>query len=131
MTYWGPSSSFSSSRFISCKVSLTGGVLYHDGYDEDFFCITDCLFKNNYAEFHNGSVPENIRGGGAFEDYGTSTYKSHYLFTFFTQNRAPNGAGHDISKPNRALTEENVTYCFTTTSAGALWSGGKYANWLP
>ena len=125
-----PSYKIASSIFLACETSSTGGGLYNNNYGTAPITIKNSLFKGNTALYSN-TGSSGIRGGGALEDYGTGSYESHYLFSFFNQNRAPNCVGHDIAKPNRSLPEENVIQCFTTTSAGALWSGGKYANWLP
>ena len=125
----GPSSHTSSCVFLCCEVSYSGGGIYNNHNTAPPITISNSLFKGNTALYSN-ATGDGVRGGGGFEDYGTGSYESHYSFSFFTENSAPNGAGHDITKPNRALTEENVTHCFTTTEEHAIWSGGQYVNWL-
>ena len=131
ITYMGPSSSLSSSRFISCTASQSGGGLYHDSeIQSSDFTLSDSLFVGNNANY-NG-----LRGGGACEDYRSNSYSSHYFFSFFTRNTAPFGNGNDISVQLYSFSESNVTHCFTTRLTDSFWNCGSYhttegKNWLP
>ena len=128
MTWMGPTSSVSSSRFICCMALVSGGGLYHDGYNSDTICISDSLFTNNKAN----SNTDGTRGGGAFEDYRTYLYTSKYSFSLFTGNTAPSGVGNDISVILTALSGSPITHCFTTTRTKSFWNKNSYVNnWLP
>ena len=137
MTFCGPTSSVSSSRFILCTSSRSGGGMYHNSnLDSDFLSLSDSLFISNSAEFHNGSGSQNIRGGGAFEDYRSNTYTSQYSFSFFFGNTAPNGVGNDISINTNILSLNNIIHCFTTTTENSFCNSGSYQtteglDWLP
>ena len=128
--FYGPSSTFISSRFISCASYLAGGGIYYDCTSNSaLFCLSDSLFAHNTAE-SNGNP---LRGGGAFEDYRYYLYTSKYSFSFFTENTAPNGKGNDISIYNNELHTENIQHCFTTTTSHSLCNTkyDGYDNWLP
>ena len=80
MTVYGPTSSISSSRFISCSAQRFGGSMYHDSKTaQGTLILSDSLFTNNKADSQTNSS----RGGGAFEDYRANIYKSKYSFSFF------------------------------------------------
>ena len=133
MSFYGPTSSVFSSRFISCTASQSGGGMYHDGYTTDSLYISDCIFTNNCAEYKNNSDSYQTRGGGAFEDYRTTTHTSQYSFSFFASNISPSGVGDDISIHDKELSMSSIQHCFTTTASHSLWNK-KYTgfeNWLP
>ena len=127
-TYYGPSSTTLSNKYISCYAYSVGGGLYHDGNSSDFISLSDSLFTNNKAN----SDSDTSRGGGAFEDYRKNAYTSKYSFSFFTGNTAPNGVGNDISVILTALSGSPITHCFTTTSTNSFWNNYRYElGWLP
>ena len=133
MTYFGPYSQLSSSRFISCAASQTGGGMYHEGNSPDYIILRDSLFTDNHAYY--AEYRDNTRGGGAFEDYRSHNYDSTYSFSFFTGNTAPTGVGNDISIHDNKLDAEHIIHCFTTASSDSFWNNGTYTdsqsrNWL-
>ena len=126
MTFYGPTSSLSSSRFFSCD-AVVGGALYHDCKTvSGSLSIADSLFKECHASFTSN------RGGGAIEDFRSSGYSSKYQFSFFTHNTS-SGVGYDISIIATPLSEESFVYCFTTTQTNALWNTqyDTSNDWLP
>ena len=125
--FFGPSSFTSSCRFICCTADYVGGGMYHDCmYEDRYLALTNSLFKGNTANC-NGD-----RGGGGFEDYHQTPYKSHYYFSFFTGNQALSECGHDISIIVSGFPAENITRCFTTTSRKSFHYAGTYpVDWLP
>ena len=128
-TFFGPSSTVLSCRFISCHASSVGGGIYHDSDTKsDSLSISDSLFTDNQANFVNGSSSADTRGGGAFEDYRLSSYSSKYSFSFFTRNSAPYGVGNDISINGTSLSLSNIKSCFTTTTFHSLWNT-KYTGY--
>ena len=137
ITFYGPTSSISCSRFVSCTVSRGGGGFYHDSnLVRSSLTVSDCLFANNCANYQNGSDSYNYRGGGAFEDFRGTTYISKYSFTLFSANSAPNGVGHDVSIHFNKLSISNIQYCFTTRATYSFWNNGTYQDnelksWLP
>ena len=133
-TYCGPASTSYSTRIISCTTSKVGGGMYHDSnLATHTLTIRGNLFSNNRAEYINETDSYNYRGGGAFEEFRLSPYTSHYYFSFFTRNTAPNGVGQDISVVLNSLVTDNIQHCFTTTSLHSLWNleYTGYDNWLP
>ena len=129
MSYHGPTLSVSSSQFVSCIVTRFGCGIYHDStISSSNFRLTDSLFTGNQAK----SGTNNTRGGGAFEDYRATTYRSTYLFSYFTGNTAPYGKGYDISIQINALSNSPVTHCLTTTPPQqSFWNYRSYVNnWL-
>ena len=132
-TFFGPSATTTSSRFISCTVSKGGGGLYHDSHnDSSWIKISNCLFTNNCANYCNGSDNFRPRGGGAFEDYRNEEYDYHYSFSFFSGNTAPYGIGNDISIYSNYIQLTEVEHCFTTTRTNSLWNKDLHVdNWLP
>ena len=133
MTFFGPTSTVSSSYFLSCEASKVGGGLYHDSYQErSHFVLSDSLFAHNCAKYGNTSDEYTYRGGGAFEDWRALVYTSKYSFSFFTGNTAPKGVGSDISVVHNVLLQSPLTHCFTTTAINAFWNNGSFiTNWLP
>ena len=126
MTHVGPTSTVSSCCYISCKVSNCGGGLYHNSNKPSSrISLSNSLFTDNIAKYSGQ------RGGGAFEDYGDSSYQSTYSFSYFANNTAQNGVGNDISLIQKLLPISNITHCFSTTSSDSLWNGGYHVNnWL-
>ena len=115
MTWQGPTSSVTYSRFIFCRAGWSGGGLYHDcNTRAGFLSLSDTLFTNNRAYYQPEPVFQ-IRGGGAFEDFRSNSYSSTYSFSFFTGNLAPSGVGNDISIYQCTLNSNMITVCFTTT----------------
>ena len=130
MTYMGPTSSLSSSRFISCTVTYAGGAFYHNGYDNDFITLTDSLFTRNTADTFDDDYIDH--GGGAMKDYRGCDYTSHYTFSFFSNNIAEKNIGHDIAITDHSLSEENIIHCLTTTVINAFSNAGdNETNWIP
>ena len=130
MTWMGPTSFLSSSRFISCSVTDAGGALYHNGVSSDFIRLTDTLFARNTADSCNHDP--NDYGGGAFKDYRGQSYSSTYSFSFFSENIADTNFGHDIAISKNALSEGSLIHCFTTTAINAFTNvGDNETNWLP
>ena len=130
MTFYGPTSSIFSSRFISCTAERYGGGMYHNcNTAKGTLNFRDSLFTANKAK----SESNHSRGGGAIEDYRYEKYSSTYLFLFFTGNTAPNGVGYDISTQDNALAQSCIIHCFTTTSsAQSFFNAGSHAlTWLP
>ena len=126
MTHMGPSSSISSSRFISCSADYVAGGFYHNSNTTaSTLTLSDSLFSYNCARY------EGNRGGGAFEDRRDFSYISKYSFAFFTGNRAPSGVGNDISIGCKMLETNNIIHCFTTTKEHSLWNVDDYVtDWL-
>ena len=125
MALYGPTSSTSSSCFISCYAEFAGGGMYHEGYDSDNIHLTNSLFTNNRAD------STDQRGGGGFEDFKYYTYLSHYSFCFFSGNIAQTGVGYDISVYRDALNENDIFHCFTTAKDNSFWNAYQYQNeWL-
>ena len=132
MTYCGPSSSISSSRFISCVSEYAGGGMYHDSNTTtSTLTLSDSLFTNNCANY-KFDFQKTHRGGGAFEDYRQRSYISTYSFSFFSGNRATYDVGNDISIHINALLLNNILHCMTTTSSSSFWNVDDHIdNWLP
>ena len=124
--------SLSSSRAISCDTSYSGGGMYHDSRStHGSLTVLDSLFTNNRANY---TVDKYLnRGGGAFEDYRSTSYQSKYAFSFFNGNNAPDGFGHDICIHTQELSVNNIIHCFTTTQEHSLWNTKyeDYDDWLP
>ena len=133
MTLYGPSSFASSSCFIACVAEWSGGGLYHDSQSTSTSAaVTNLLFTRNRADYKY-EYQRNNRGGGAFEDFTSAAYTSTYCFSFFIQNKATYGVGHDISIVSHAFVHSPFTQCFTTTSSNSVWNRGYagYESWLP
>ena len=130
MTFLGPSSSISLSRFLSCESTRAGGGMYHDGYGTAHLTVRNSLFDNNSAD--TTSISHSDLGGGGFKDYRGSDYTSKYSFSFFTRNIADTNCGHDIAIRKNQLSEGNIISCFTTTAINAFSNAGdNETNWLP
>ena len=127
MTYWGPTSFVSSSRFISSHATKTGGGLYHDSdKDTSWILLSDSLFTGNCADWSPN------RGGGAFEDYRYHSYESDYHFLFFSGNTAPYGKGCDICIAGSPVEIKSIIHCFTTVTSNSIWNvDGHMHNWRP
>ena len=130
MTYLGPTSFVSSSRFFLCSVKHAGGAFYHNGCETDSIILTDSLFTHNTADtVHNAYIDHY---GGALKDLRSYKYSSLYSFTFFIGNIAEKNIGHDIAIGYNPLSEGNLIHCFTTTSINAFSNAGNIeTNWLP
>ena len=130
MTYRGPTSVVSSSRFISCCVTYAGGAFYHNGNDNDSIILSDSLFSCNTADTVDDSHIDN--GGGALKDCKENSYSSEYTFSFFSGNIADTNCGHDITLQYKTVPIENITHCLTTTLTNSFWNVTKHeSNWLP
>ena len=129
-----PLFSVSSSRFLSCIASQSGGGLYYDnGQETCSIAFSELVFSDDHAHYVNESDGCVNRGGGGLEDYRTSNYSSNYFCLFFTGNTAPSGVGNDISIHTVPLVFGNITRCFTTTSENSFWNTKYegYEDWLP
>ena len=125
-THVGPASSISSCCYICCKASSCGGGLFHNSNK-----VSSCLLLSNSLFADNNASYSGQRGGGAFEDYGDSSYQSTYSFSFFAKNTAQNGIGNDIAIIRKILPLSNITHCFTTESTDSFYNAGSYQNdWL-
>ena len=129
MTYGGPSSSVSSSRFISCTVTYAGGAFYYWGFDSSYISLTDSLFTRNTTDTVRDSNDD--LGGGALKDVRTFDYSSHYSFSFFSRNIAKTNVGHDIVIHNNPISDEDLIHCSTTTAINAFsYVMTNHINWL-
>ena len=131
ITYFHPSSSVVSSRFLCCSVDNVGGGIYHNSdLQSSSFILSDCLFAFNSADYTTDEYK--TRGGGGFEDFKEGEYSSYYSYSFFHGNVATKEDGHDIAVVYNSLPESNITHCFTTTSIKSFWNINKHeVRWLP
>ena len=129
MSYCGPSSSTSSSRFVSCSASASGGGLYHDSTENSPIFLTDSLFTRNIAYVVDPHTSG--RAGGGMEDYRDYPYPSQYSFCFFCDNWTPPGYGNDVCVGGSL--EQPFIHCFSATKASPRLLGGpsNENDWIP
>ena len=132
ITYRGPTSSVSSSRFVYCTGLTSGGGVYHDSRSRTRNVhILDSLFTNYYANVLVAN--SGMHAGGGFEDYRSNAYTSNYSFSFFTRNTTLNGRDHDVSIIINALPDNSMICSVTSTSFHSFWNkkDEDYEIWLP
>ena len=125
-THYGAVGKISSCIFTFCESTKSGGGYYHNSLHSESTALYECLFVHNAA---NGNAPN---GGGAFEDYKSSTYVSHCSFSFFADNTALNGVGYDVCSYKLSFGTENIIHCMTTRTSLSFYDcTGYVTNWLP
>ena len=66
------------------------------------------------------------------ENHHSSSYDSHFSFSFFTGNIAKKTYGHDLATQIVRSSADCISHSFTTATSNSFWNvDGHMNNWLP